>query len=283
MLLAQTPRTLFSAISLSPKIEVAGVSLGGEVKREANKGLVTDTLKLLKYLEKRDSIVELTTFTTLTTHDFYHSEGEWHYGVFYFATITSVVATYLLWTTLGSSIILLAGSPANIIGQNTPKEGITISSTGDAMHTVGSGSFLKALKTDEETFGPLSGFGRPQQEFTFVEWVYMHERSRAAPMAMFCFRYLSKLPLTAMDTMFKVFSILSSRRSDCLADIRAERERQLLELDKEDSTKQTWERGLEHRAWVQERWNHNVVDAENFHLDQYKTVYIGSPIYTALA
>jgi len=168
---------------------------------------------------------------TVASGRFYRSETEWYHGVFYFAnfaTMVNVTATYVLWTTRGDSVVLLVGSPANIIGQNTPAQGLTLSSSGDALNTLGSMSFLEEIREDEENHFSSSSHAQAGLRFdrtppSRIDWIYtLRTESRSVPLAMFCFRYLAQLPPTRIDTVFKIFSTFGSSKGDCLADLRGE-------------------------------------------------------------
>jgi hypothetical protein len=288
MLTAQMRRPLLSTFSVAPKIQFAGLSVGAEVKGEAGKAPVADALKVIDYLKKHDAINEFESFMAIDTSRFYHSETEWRHGVFYFATMVSVTGTYLLWTTRGDSLTLLAGSPANIIGQTTPVQGVTLSSTGDALNTLGSSSFLEEIREEEENHFSSAlhvqatlPLGRPP--FSHIDWIYtIHTGSRAAPLAMFCFRYLSQLPSARIDTVFKLFSTFRSAKADCQGDLYAEHQAAMEELNRDETTKPEWERGPAHRQYVEERWARDLSDGRRFNLQLYKNVYLGSPVYTAL-
>ena len=223
----------------------------------------------------------------MDSRNFYHSEDLWRHGLFYFATLPSVTVTYLLWRSFDQSLVLLAGSPKNIIGQTTLGDGIYLSSTGDAIDTLGSGDFLREIHTDEPNQSKNHHL-QPNQTvsrgFTDVDWVYMvHTNSRSAPMAMFCFKHLRRLPEMQVDTVFKIFSKFDSVTGNCLSDLNLEHEKVRLELDEDDSTKSQWQRGAEYREFVEAEWQTRIAEAKRFGLQNYRIVYIGSPVYTALA
>src|SRR5215813_10973634 len=86
MLLAQVRRRPLALLSFNPKLEFAGISVGADLKSEPNKGLVTDTLRLLKTLKKQRAITAVEAEHELDSRNFYHSEEIWRHGLFYFAT-----------------------------------------------------------------------------------------------------------------------------------------------------------------------------------------------------
>ncbi len=219
--------------------------------------------------------------------NFYHSEDLWRHGLFYFATLHSATVTYLLWREYNQSLILLAGSPKNIVGQTTLGDGIYLSSTGDAMDTLGSRDFLREIQTDEPNQSKNHNL-QPEQTafrgFTRVDWVYMfHTNSRSVPIAMFCFKHLTRLPQMQVDTVFKIFSKFDSVTGNCLSDLNLEHEKVRLELEGDDSTKPRWQQGAKHREFVEATWQTRIAEATKFGLQNYRIVYIGSPVYTAIA
>jgi len=285
MLLAQVRRRPLGLLSFSPKIEFAGISLGADLKSEANKGLVTDTLRLLKTLKRQRAITAVDAERKLDSRNFYHSEDMWRHGCFYFATLPSFTVTYLLWRTYNQSVVLLAGSPENIIGQINIRDGVHIASTGEAMETLGSEDFLRAIEQDEPTrstaYEPDFDDGILSEN---IDWLHMtHVKSNAAPMAMFCFRHLTRLTEMRVETVFKVFSTLESVTGNFLSDLNLEYEGIRSQLDEDDSKKPKWQQGAEHRKFVEEYWKARISKAKMLGLQNYKTVHIGSPVYTALA
>jgi len=54
-------------------------------------------------------------------------------------------------------------------------------------------------------------------------------------------------------------------------------------LNEDDSTKPKWQRGAEYREFEEAEWQTRIAEAKKFGLQNYRIVYIGSPVYTALA
>jgi len=91
----------------------------------------------------------------LETTLFIQDKGTWHHGLFsfnhppYFRDHKMSVITYVLWRTFGTSIVLLVGSPRNILGEEAViRDGVLIpGSNGAFFHLL---DFIdNSIQTDE--------------------------------------------------------------------------------------------------------------------------------------
>jgi hypothetical protein len=91
----------------------------------------------------------------LETTLFIQDKGTWHHGLFsfnhppYFRDHKMSVITYVLWRTFGASIVLLVGSPRNILGEEAViRDGVLIpGSNGAFFHLL---DFIdNSIQTDE--------------------------------------------------------------------------------------------------------------------------------------
>jgi hypothetical protein len=263
MLLDQVHRRHIKLPSISPKIEFAGLSFGVEVESQVNGSLIQDTLSLVKSLEKERLIKELRDCSTLDTTAFYHDDGLWLSGLFSFGAIFHVlVTTYLMWTQHKDSMIILVGSPLHILGEKVVREGVFTPSTGRAQLELM--KFVENhFKTDAECLVRRSTHmdyeieaerKRAYEQGLFANslrdfYVITSEETDPVSLGLFCLRHVQRLPQSRVDTVFKVF-----RRYD------------LSPIQETDSIGESLNR-----------------QAEQVNLWNYTTIYLGSPIYTALA
>jgi hypothetical protein len=196
---------------------------------------------------------------TVDSGGVYHSESEWHHGVFYIATAMNVIANYVLWNIQGDCVILLGGSPADIIGQNTPTQGLTSFSTNDVLSPLGSMWFLSDIRNDQEkhfcrrmdsphcrgrSCTRLGGIKRNTfYRCRSAATVLAHRLATYGAYRVTCdfsnnvlLSLLRKLTLARVDTVFKIFSTFKWVKGDCLADLRAEYEADRKELDRDHET-----------------------------------------------
>ena len=116
MLKAQIGTAGFSLASISSKLGLGAASVSLTAERQAQ-SLVGDTLSLVKALEKRKALKPSYDLPRLNASDFYHDQGTWKSGLFKFDSICDQpTVTYALWRVLKGSLILLIGSPNNILG-----------------------------------------------------------------------------------------------------------------------------------------------------------------------
>lgn len=263
----------------SPKVEVAGLSVSIDIASQQDSDLIGETLSLVAMLRKSKMLKSLDGVHRLNTNDFYHDNSTWFSGLFYFSNYGGViVASYMLWRHWNDTIVLLIGSPLNILGEKVIRDGVFSPSTNGTWP-----EFLdfvrQALSTDENPF-IRSGYHISEwHERVFGdipliknhEWVravaelpkgsdfdemfehgYNSSQVGAVDLGLFCIKYLSKLPQERVDTVFKIFKELEFRRREDLP------------------------------RWVSELKKLSGYDDRGDFV-KCKGVYVGSPLYTALA
>jgi hypothetical protein len=225
---------------------------------------------LIRNMERRKHIVPMPEDGQLRNSCFYRDQSGWAQGLYSFKGDFSLdgdgarVVTYLLWRCWQDSIILLAGSPENVLGERVIRGGIW------AYGTTGTWATLlhfaeAALHTDETNIvGIASPSDRP--EAGDLRWMdpdivqadiqeeplpsEMIDSPRAVALGALCLGRLSNLPTGQIETAFRVFQRLPlTLRGDI-------------------------------PSWVAELLteSRDKVDV----LRQCKMIYVGSPLYTAL-
>jgi hypothetical protein len=243
---AQVQATPFALSEISPKVEIAGVSMGMDLKSQQNDNLIKRTLSLLNAMEKKRLVRPIVDVTDLDNLAFYHDEAVWFSGMFSFKRSdmfshdykdATLLDCYLLWRIWGDSIIFLAGSAQNVLGNLAIDGGIVLPQTLTLLDSFF--RFVEQLTRIEET-------GETPQ--------YTMEHSRhpgGLRFANFCVEYLSELPQRRLDTVFWL-------------------------LEKSD---------FDHRADLP-RWFANTIKKlphkQQAHLERCRRVYVGTPLYTSL-
>jgi len=279
MLRAQLANRTFSLSSISSKLGFGFASVTVTAEKQ-NYTLVADTLKLLNALEKNRSVRPLESLAGLEAGHFYHDHGFWQSGLFRFdSECEHPTITYALWRELGRSLILLVGSPNNILGERIV--------VGDCFVPGTSGAHLEILqyvdtflRTDEpvavrtgppETYGhdvPVpelsnSSIVAPKALASFEPQGRSHStrdddldfrpNERGLALGLLCLHQLRSLPEGNLDLVFRVFSAHGIPCDD--------------ELERLGS-------------WNIEKKRDR---AQALGLFNYEKVYLGSPVYTALA
>lgn len=105
---------------LSPQIPTALRPKIGSMAPENQENLVADTLALVSSLTSTNLLSPMPSADTLSQEGFYEDKAEWHHGLFsmnWMGNTPSVV--YAMFRVLEESIVLLVGSPNNILGEKT--------------------------------------------------------------------------------------------------------------------------------------------------------------------
>lgn len=250
-----------------------------ESPQDANEPLVTRTLRLIHGLDRNDLVAPVDDSNDLVASQFYSSKAVWRNGLFYFGTMVSVTVAYFLWMKHGDAIIVLAGSPDNVIGQRVVAQGVHISSTGDAIDSLGSMQILEAINTDEVASVVVGGgststripaakkrlalnTGNPLEDHNWLrDRIYTH--SRETGLAIFCMDHLAQLPQMMIETVFRVYSRRSAERGTIFDDLKTENEK-----GREEYPTLYTDECLE--------------EAKRIGLPNLRTIYVGSPLYTAI-
>jgi hypothetical protein len=246
------------------------------VRGKADEPLAMRALRLTEYLERSNLATPLENKPHLQASAFYASKDIWHNGLFCFETLTSSTVAYFLWKQHGDDLIILAGSPDNLIGRRTFSQGIQISSTGDAIDSLGSGEILEVIRTDEVPYVLAGGrstsdkippsikpfrnvFMPHQSGYKATAYTHSHEIA----LAIFCLHHLSNLPKLSVETVFRVYSRFESSSGSLFKQLESE-----YELGRSNYPTLYKDEGL--------------TNAKQLGLDELHTIYIGSPVYTAI-
>jgi hypothetical protein len=250
-------RSRFSAFGLSAKASIPGIAeVGAELSGKPADTTVARTLALTAKLRKRSMVLPLAGAGELGTAKLYHDVSPWAHGLFAFSGDTSLnagvrVFSYLAWRRWNDSLLLLAGSPTNVLGENVVREGVWAYGTTGTWDLIL--QFTEAFNTDEFTIAQTVQTSASEAPGAPLSLDLM-DLPRGLGLAMFCLRHLSRLATNQLDTMFRI-----TRRID-LGPPRTLPQQMIADL------------------------GHTAVAAQqaNF-LRNCRNVYIGSPLYTAIA
>jgi hypothetical protein len=272
MLEPQLRKSVFPKIT--PTFKVPGVEV--QVQAGGSQTVSTLTGRLLQVrdaLKKTGQLEDIHKANGLRNGVFYQDQDMWHSGLFSFKGTASLQAgslravSYLLWRPWNDAIILLAGSPLNVLGEKNIREGLWAGGTSGTWQWMLEFAST-CLKTDENVLVAV-GKKQKQEAYPAVEWVDwnpagMNEQDQDMPMemsetpdalsiAILCVRYLSRLPLTKVDTAFTIFNDLEMKRRVNLP---------------------VWTRALLETPGLDSNLRNVLLKC--------KKIYIGSPLYTAI-
>lgn len=267
----------FGLSEIKPEIEMLGISIGTDIKFRDSTNLVRRTTSLIDKMKQRKYIRELTKCEELDTSGLYNDDSIWFNGIFSFNVENAEkekIFSYLLWRPWRNSIILLVGSPNNIIGEREIKGSGVFSSfeiSTPMLLEVYLNMVAESFQSDEENFVRLSDSSFSDNPLVPVssipsinsdisiskhkvvnipsKLIYLPDALKAG---VFCVKYLSHLPQSRIDTTFKIFRKMDLNRRTNLSE---------------------WIRALRDSSG-------NSISPE---LWKYKRIYIGSPLCTALA
>jgi hypothetical protein len=275
-----------------PKIDMIGPQLGmSPVSSPAD--VPWHTLEIARQLENRGSVRSIESEVPLETNAFYKSTSVWRHGLYYFRTHDIITVSYIMWATHRNYLILLVGSPYNILGEKVARDGIFVPGTSGAIDAIH--QLLDSMRVDEPHYAEREGPDRNQSGDPFPDikierdkredeygvamnlaLAEAHVRTEdalrkatvpgyesevrwqsatpALPIAVLCASHFSALPEQRLEILFRVFSKYSSAKKNLYQDLVAmAREPQL-------------------RSEIQ-----------GLNLRKYNAVYVGSPVYTAIA
>jgi hypothetical protein len=260
----------FRSPQVTASVSVPGVQLG-VAPPPAAPNLPRRANTLIKKMERRNRMVPMPASGDLDVSSFYRDQSEWAQGLYSFKGDFSLdgdgarVVTYLLWRRWQTSIILLVGSPQNVLGERLVHGGVWAYGTTGTWTTLL--HFAEAtLRTDEANLvGIAPQANRPQAgDLAWIEPgeiegeteeqplpAEMMDSPRALALAALCLGPLSSMPVMQTDTAFKLFQRLP-------LNLRGE--------------VPGWVTGLLGPARAREK-----LDI----LRQCKMIYVGSPLYTA--
>jgi hypothetical protein len=238
-----------------------------------------------------------------------HSNSIWRHGLFYFkggvpgfgtsiheqerTFITSVI--YVAWTTFGGAIIILVGSPNNILGDKVAPEGVFVPGTSgveDAVRDV-----VASFETDEPN-NITSSFRHEPPEFSNItlgsrqRYTSSYGRGRlplpgrqtdwfSLSLAQFCLTYFSDLPQVRLETVFRVFTSHRSKGKNFLLDLEKCSEDSLRHLRETIDITDFPDFPAYEKKEI-DKWQKFRDVSERNGLGIFSKVFLGSPIYTAL-
>lgn len=219
MLLSQLRRSKLAIPKITPKVGVAGIEIEAEISSQARQGLIRDTVSLLTLMTKRKLIKELAEDPAINTRSYWHDESTWFNGLFLFRVEVDL-ATYFLWKVFQDAIILLIGSPQNILGEKIVRDGVQIPGT--------SGMYDQILRFVDRNIQPddiVLATDKRYQDHPYYEWlnlpsvvlelasdaIFLDEfeslpsSSKALSLGFLCLKHLIGLPQSEIDTVFRLF------------------------------------------------------------------------------
>lgn len=267
----------FSMPEISPTVELTGLRVGAKIGPTAqNENRVRRLISLLRKMRSRGLLRVLDDTDSLESNVYYTDTLEWYSGLFAFVGALGLgdepvrVISYLLWRPWNETILLLAGSPQHILGEKIVRQGISIYGTTGTWSSMLSFA-SQSLETGEPNLvytGPHRQ-DRPTGEEA-LSWVEMDATeldgseedlppelpacSDALGLGLTCVRYFSRLPKNRLELVFTPYRRLNfKRRAD-----------------------------LPH--WAFELLNTPTLDPNLVDFFwKCRAIYIGSPLYTALA
>lgn len=222
MLLSQFKPSWSSSISINPKVSVAGVEIGASAQSQMpTKDLASKVHTLTQKLKREKSIESVQRDSQFDSDKFWLHSGEWHNGLYVFGADDGDVVAYFLWTTVDDILVLLVGSPTNVVGEKIANSGANLYGTHSTWlavlrfldRTVGSSKDIlvsaketKKATADSETLQSIELQLHPDVRIQLMtELVYGRQiTSRSIALGVFCLKYLSWLPRNRVETIFKI-------------------------------------------------------------------------------
>ncbi len=195
---------LYSGVGVSeiiPKIEFGGFGASIGLKPSQDDNVVKQIVNLLNQMTKRNLLIPLSSVGSSINaiNEFYKDESEWRSGIISHRSVDgqndrdlfTFFDAYVLWRIYGETLVLLLGSPSNIVGEHNSNEKIYRATTFMRID-----AFLKTIgdiTTNVEHAAPNS-------------W-NVEKYPNAATLAGFCLDNLD-FPKIKIDLAFKVFQRL---------------------------------------------------------------------------
>ena len=309
MLLPQVRRGALAATA-AQKVSLSEIADVSECNSRNNPELITQLQELVAGLEKNKLILDISTNDPPKKGAFARCMRKWRHGLFYFKggvptfwgaskneELLILTVIYVAWTRLGDAIILLVGSPNNILGEKVAPEGVFMPGTGGVEESVR--TLLNSLRTDE----PIAAMREEHRlggdiaipEITLgSEQRYTDEYgSERMPLpgfepdwfslslAQFCIGYLANLPEASIETIFRVLSTNESINDNFQLDVE-----QFADKDLEDTPRWMDDSADYIKDYIKQKddeWRKIKEQSAKAQLSGISRVIFGSPIYTALA
>lgn len=242
MLEAQLAKRRFMR-GLAAKISLFGVTAEVSAENEADESLVRRALSLVQALDRRSLIYSIGEEEELDTTKFYQDQSTWAHGLFSFSgdiggfradgggwdRSEASLISYFVWRRWRDSIILLAGSPLNVLGESQI--------CGDA-RAPGTSSTWNSVKRFAKHVFPRDADERPyiqttsaeaRQRHSETDWVDWRPRThglmaeplrspllppswahvpRSVELGFLCTALLNELPRTTIRLTFRILEKL---------------------------------------------------------------------------
>jgi hypothetical protein len=121
--------------------------------------LVSAVIRLADFLLDRNQVADIADVISDDSTRFIKDSDVWRQGLFNFLATGTNVVTFVAFRRIGPLLILLVGSPRNILGEQIVKDGMHVPGTSGALLDVL--SFIKNTLNTEETRAVLVGGGLP--------------------------------------------------------------------------------------------------------------------------
>jgi hypothetical protein len=283
------------------KVEQIRSQLGLVDTLDQQTDLPRQALESVVELEKRGQITSMDQGAPLESGVFLRSISSWRHGLFYFRSSLDdhTAATYVAWRECGRSLILLVGSPNNILGEQVAREGLVVPGSSGALSEIF--ALLDSMRAEEPQYvesrlGPAVKIQGGHEEHYGVCWQYTFgARSRALSLATLCFGYFGTLPQARLEVLFRLFSKHPATKSSIYEDLRTEAFDALIypAFTVDDFRARTKTRNPKTGTWRVEPKSEDTTEAtsnwervypavKSFQFQKYDTVWVGSPLYVAL-
>ena len=289
MLRPQVRGTKAFVKSLKPQIKAPGFSIASEISREDwdRESLVRGVEQITEDMKKNSKLISLSNARAIESEIWYRDTNSWRSGIVAFQGGFSFsdgdgVASYILWRIHRGALLVLVGSPQNILDELVVNEKLLFQGSSGALMEIDS-LFSSLLKTDEERAVYLpknrrrcEGVlwqGEPYIETDNMTTVDERTASQVTIAPYFscadegsvkvgalCLDYLSGLPQVSLEVVFRIFSKYKFQKENT-----PELE-EFLRPYEEDL-------GL----WGQGTTRSGLRD------QKFVAVYVGSPLYTVIA
>jgi hypothetical protein len=132
------------------KVNMLGAQAGIAVS-SSDEDLSLRTIELTRKLEEHGEVADLSPDRRLGSSSYYRSSGLWRHGLFYFTAGGGPkpvgAVSYIAWHVHDESIILLVGSPQNLLEQKEARDGIFFPGTSSAVDAIF--QLLDSIHVDE--------------------------------------------------------------------------------------------------------------------------------------
>jgi hypothetical protein len=242
---------------ISPKLELAGVSIGTDIEVKDNSHLIKRLSRLIKIMNHKKIIQSLSQGeieAKIFGFGYYQEESDWHNGLVSFGSEVS----YVLWKLWNDYIILLVGSPAHILGERfvtesnerpfpmmTPRLIERLYFLADSVHD----NSVQAQRLSEE--GKNKTFFLEEEKIKSDSPIILaSQEANPLGLGILCTQHLRNMPQSKIDTVFTLFKKYTFVRPDDLP------------------------------IWIKSLQNYSDETIRG-KLEKCKGVFTGSPIYTA--